>query len=367
MDVYTLNDGFGREEIIEKFESLIWTERYSQFGDFELSVSDTAGMRELLQEGTLLSTPESRSVMILDTPDIEDGKIKVSGQDLKGFLQNRILWALAITGTWKKYWEITGAPGWIAGEIVRQMCMPGGYLDGTALIPTADDELFPNLIIGPTEVGDPVTIGVEYGNVYGGVKAVCDVYNLGFDLYPDNITDSDYDLIFTTWAGLDRTSTQDVNDVVIFEPALDSLANTKELRSIAGYKNVAYAWAPSIDPPSYTVGTATTTDGATATGFNRRTLMVAADDISTVPTGTTLEAILVQRAKDALANNNYVRMVDGEIVPQKEFLYGLNYNLGDIIELRSDSGAADKARITEYIRTQDASGERAYPTLSVIT
>jgi hypothetical protein len=77
---------------------------------------------------------------------------------------------------------------------------------------------------------------------------------------------------------------------------------------------------------------------------------------------------LDQKAKDALANNNYVKLADGEVVPELTYTLGLDYGLGDIIELRNeDQTLSQKARITEIIRSQDDTGERAYPTLSVIS
>jgi len=97
--------------------------------------------------------------------------------------------------------------------------------------------------------------------------------------------------------------------------------------------------------------------------------MVFADDITTDKVGgsaAVLLQVLNQRAKDGLANNNYTKVVDGEVVPQAQFQFGKDYGMGDIVELQSLRGDLQRARVTEYIRTQDATGERAYPTISVI-
>jgi hypothetical protein len=75
---------------------------------------------------------------------------------------------------------------------------------------------------------------------------------------------------------------------------------------------------------------------------------------------------MVQRARNELANNNYTRMVDGEVVPQSQYEFGVDYFLGDIVELQGHKGYNQQAQITEYIRTQDESGEKAYPTVTVI-
>ena len=79
-----------------------------------------------------------------------------------------------------------------------------------------------------------------------------------------------------------------------------------------------------------------------------------------------LVSILNSRANDDLSNNHFIKAVDGEIVPDNQFKYGIHYNLGDIIEVEGNSGVVQTARITEYIRAQDNAGEKAYPTVSMI-
>jgi hypothetical protein len=67
-----------------------------------------------------------------------------------------------------------------------------------------------------------------------------------------------------------------------------------------------------------------------------------------------------------LSNNDRINVVDGEIVPNKQYTYGIDYGLGDLIELQGNTGAIQNAMVMEYIRTQDESGEKAYPTVEVI-
>jgi hypothetical protein len=67
-----------------------------------------------------------------------------------------------------------------------------------------------------------------------------------------------------------------------------------------------------------------------------------------------------------LLNNPYIKIVDGEVGPIIQFQYGVHYNLGDIIEVQGNTGVINTARVTEYIRVQDETGERSYPTVSVL-
>ena len=147
---------------------------------------------------------------------------------------------------------------------------------------------------------------------------------------------------------------------------MESLSNVKELRSIAGYATAAYAW-PSGATTSSHIGKAYVSGTQTTVGLKRRTIMVDATDVNVSDyTTAELTTVMNRKAKDALANNNYVRLMDGQLVPQNLFKYGTDYTLGDVIELRSGS-TKENARITEYIRAQDNTGFQAYPTLTVVS
>jgi hypothetical protein len=59
-------------------------------------------------------------------------------------------------------------------------------------------------------------------------------------------------------------------------------------------------------------------------------------------------------------------MLDGEVVAQNQYKYGVDYNMGDVITLKGVHGAYQNARVIEYVRSEDGSGQKAYPTITVI-
>jgi hypothetical protein len=87
----------------------------------------------------------------------------------------------------------------------------------------------------------------------------------------------------------------------------------------------------------------------------------------TVVDANDITAFRIQNAKDALANHNYIRAIDGQSSPTSDYKFGVHYGLGDIIELEGLTGLISKARVTEYIRSQDKTGEKEYPTISVLS
>jgi len=376
MELYTLNQNFQRIDVIDEYESAIWTERYTDAGDVTLVVPPTQKMIQKLAEGTFLALAGSDEVMILETQLIEKGKLTVKGTDLLKFLDNRVI-RRSPDHSIKSWIVINNHPLFIMESIVSLSCIE--TFSGTPDVGLDEvKEAIPNLTIAPNDLVIANTgpdISVEYGPVFSALKQLSTTYSIGMRLFLAWVTDTDYSIQFSAYEGRNLTSNQGIYPVVQFSPGMDTLMDLSSLRSMANYKNVAYAYA-SADPgglaASVPYGVAYAYPAAASeVGFKRRTLMIFCDDITTdsAPglTAAQLTSILNERAKDALANNNYTRVVDGEIIPQSGYEYGVDYMLGDIIELKSfDEATLQKARITEFIRVDDPTGERAYPTVSVL-
>ena len=228
-----------------------------------------------------------------------------------------------------------------------------------------------SLYIPYDDTGPNVNLTIPLGPVLDGIKPILEQYGIGMTIFLNSADGSGYTLKVKIYKGLDRTSSQSVNKIVRFSPAFDSLTNIKELHSIAGLKNVVYTFPPvfSKTTPKLGPGFACLAPGDTDLGFNRRVMVIIVDEITedmVLDDQSGVNTLLDVKAQNALANNTFTKIVDGEVVPQNDFVYGTDYNLGDIIELQGYSNLVQNARITEYIRSQDAAGERAYPTVSVI-
>jgi hypothetical protein len=147
---------------------------------------------------------------------------------------------------------------------------------------------------------------------------------------------------------------------------MDTFSNIKEVESIAALKTLVYTFAPSNpDGLAESPGIAFVTDPE-FTGFDLRALQVFADDITTdmvEGNSSNLVNILNSRARDALTSNRYIVTVDGEVVSDNQFQYKRDYDLGDLVETQGHSKVIHISRVIEFIRSQDATGIKAYPTL----
>ena len=441
MELYILDSLFRRTAVIDQYESLIWTERYSEWGDFDLRVFSTPEMRRLLPAGTRLAMNQSYRVMTVElvenTTDSQGRSIlKISGRSLEAVLEDRTARNTFSTLSDTPKWKITGKPGDIARWIFNQICRTNANFP--------DDQipfLKPGSIFLPSTIPEYegiIDVELALTTVYQAIKEVCEAYDLGFRLVRNHDNSG---LYFDVYSGNDRTTSQTLNSPVVFSSELDNLTNVSSLVSIGNYKNVAYVFHP------YGVQIVTA-EGVSVEveGFDRRVLTVDASDIevpeltyklyynpfqleainaaitwpgqkfedmqealdkflnkkwlttaqldkvkywrgSTSPmsasqktqmnyaielyeeiTGTELVILnkaLTQRGYDELAKNRQITAFDGELPSNSPYPYETSYQLGDLIELRSVDGFVNQMRVTEQIFVSDATGERAYPTLSL--
>lgn len=373
MEAFTLTRGFLKRDIIDGFKSIIWTERYAGDSEVELVVSATSDMIKKLPEGTFLGIDGSDEIMILETADSQDNNLKLTGISLFPWLNNRFVRASAAHKD--EAWTIgPETPGWLLQTIISSMCMSSPYTDGTINIGITNPQqlVIPGLhVIDYDKTGEKISVAVPYGPVYDAMRDLAATYAIGQQIILESASDTAYSIGYRNYRGIDHTSGQTVNPVIRFSPLMDSFTNIHELRSIAALKTRAYAFAPGATPALATTPGFSSLMGATSddlyTGFDLRAQLILASDLGTdITDATVLLNLLNSRAKDAIAVNHYIKAVDGEIVPTSQFRYGVDYNLGDLIEVQGNSEIVSKARITEYIRSQDNAGEKAYPTVTML-
>jgi hypothetical protein len=258
------------------------------------------------------------------------------------------------------------------------MCCAGSpYLNGTINtgITSPSKFVIPGLGLKSydTTLSSVVKLGVPYGPVYKAMKDIATTYSLGMQITLESVSDTAYSLGFRSYMGLDRTTAQTVNTQIRFSPQMDSFTDIKELQSIKEFKTIAYTFATGlkVDPPAPSLTTIPGVSSVPGTyaGFDLRALQVFSTDITTDLVGGDTQKVvdmLNSRAYDEIIKNKFIKSVDGEIVPESQFKYGVHYNLGDVIEVQGNTGIVQPARITEYIKSQDESGEKAYPTVSII-
>jgi len=359
MEVYILDSLNRRSVVIDRFNSLIWTERMAAYGDFELLVNSTNENRNRFVAGTRLAMNESYRVMTIktveDTTDADGLQLlKLTGPSLEKILDQRAALSALTSLTSNPKWILTGLPMDLARQIYHDICVTGVLNAGDIIAGVTEASIFPIDTIA--EPSDEVVYEIEPTTVYLAIKQIAEEYGFGFRLVREPVSSQ---LYWDVYAGSDRTTAQHTLPAIVFSPTLDNLSNTKSLTTIEPYKNVAYV----ISPVGHEVVYPLDVDPSIA-GFERNVLLVKADDITDTD-GPTASARMIQRGKEALAQNRQFSAFDGEIGQYTSYRYGTDYYLGDLVELRSATGATNQMQVTEQIFVSDAEGEKRYPTLAV--
>jgi hypothetical protein len=104
------------------------------------------------------------------------------------------------------------------------------------------------------------------------------------------------------------------------------------------------------------------TMGTDPSGLSRR---VSFQDLSseiTVPAGTDLTNLTINKGKVSLADMLPTALFSGGVSASIGEGYNSLYFLGDVVKLQGEYGLSQDARVAEFVRTEDTTGYKAYPT-----
>jgi hypothetical protein len=360
VEIYTLDPLLRRQYVTDRFSSLIWTERWQSTGDFQLDVISTPQNRGRFKPDTYLALNKSNYVMRVETieDDVDANGQKllvIKGRSMEAVLADRVAFSIEGNTTTTPKWTITDTPAAVARKIYHDICVTG-VLNVADIIPYVTEGTFmPASTIA--EPVDPITLEMEPTTVYEAITQVCQSWALGFRMLRNGDLTQ---LYFDIYAGSDRTTAQTTLPPVVFAPEMDNLQNTKELTTIDSSKNVAYVYSPAGFAEVYASGVDPAVEG-----LERRVLVVNATDITSDNPNVT--AALNQRGYQELAKYRVLQAFDGEISQNSQYVYGRDYNLGDLVETRNTDGVTNNMRVTEQIFVEDQNGERSYPTLTLNT
>lgn len=389
MDLLRLNpQTYLADDLIEGYTSLIWTERYVGSGEFELKTFQVEETLPLLPEGTLLSLRDSNEVMMVDTRTIGESsegyqELTIRGHSFETFLENRVLIADTYNTPWPTLKSYTLAQ--MGSLLLWNHLVNATGEDPTKVNQTIDAQTaIPNTVVTNSAIlaDPPQEWWLEEGTAYSLLKDLLAISGIGVRTIRPNRTTGDVvtfdttrtasrgtyssvstsnitQLRFDICSGLDRSRFQSTRPAVIFHYDSGHIDSPSYLRSILAYRNMAII-VSSIGP------IVVQANPPAGSGMNRRVLYLDGGDIGSQDTATFQDA-LIQKAKNELKSHNTLYLFDGAISPIAPYKYGVDYFLGDRVSLMAMYDVDQTMFVSEYIRTEDAEGDRGYPGLSSIS
>lgn len=366
LDLYIYDQNFVLKDIVDNYRSLIWTERFNSCGDFELDALYDPDLYRLLVSANGLTKNyyagirDSDVFMLIEdvtlTTDYEDGdKMTVTGRSLESILDRRIVYdQMTLTGSLQNG---------IKSILMANAISPSNVsrtIPGLSFITSTDSDIT-SLTINTQYYGD---------NVYNVIEELCQANKIGF-----RVRRVSNGYTFELYKGVNRTASQSLVPYVIFSPAYDNLINSNYHESSQLVKTVAIV-ASEYETTS---GETTITQrvvieqqadsSSSPTGLDRRELFVDGssvnqrkDDDSGDLTLAQYKAALQGKGKEELNDYTYTKEFDAEVESALQFKYGVDYFIGDLVEIENEYGISSQARVTEFIRSNDTNGYSEYPT-----
>lgn len=354
MNLEILDTNFVSKSIIDVYTSLIWTDRYSAYGDFEIYTTMNTKLLDIFKQDYYLVSDDSEHAMIIENlkiqSDAESGVfLTVTGRSLESILDRRIIWTQ------------TNLSGNLQNAIYR-------LLAENVMYPSIPNRQIPNFVFDTST--DPNVSGLSItdlqftgDNLYEAIQKICNTYNIGFKV----TLNSANQFVFKLYAGSDRSYNQSSLPYVVFSPNFENLINSDYDEKREGYKNITLVAGEGegIERRTYVVG-----DG-TVTGLSRRELYTDARDISSSVDGGELtpeqyNAALAARGQEKLAEVEVEKTYEAKVEPTQMYRYGEHYWMGDLCQLENEFGMENRVRVVEFIHSESSSGLEQYPTFEVV-
>ena len=352
MNLLILDTAFNPVGIIDAFKSMIWVDRYQEAGDFELYVPASAKMINLLRIDYYIWFNDSDHTMIIEdlelSSDVEQGNfIIVTGRSLESILDRRIVWKQTnLKGNFQDAIEKLLNDNIINPEVSNRKIE-------NFIFNKTDDEHICNLKIDTQYTGD---------NIYDVITTICEENNIGFKI----VLSDDNEFIFSFYKGLNRSYDQLTNPYVAFSPQLENIINSNFYTSKANLKTVTL-----VSGEGEGASRKTTVVGG-GSGLDRRELFSDARDISSdTETGTLSDTeyltLLKSRGLKNLTEYTTKEAFEGEVNTTNLFKYGVDFFIGDVVQIANEYGNEGVAYISEIIYSINNDGITVYPTFKVIS
>lgn len=381
MEFRILNDKFQSVDTLDQYESIIWTARFNEAGDFELYTPINARLLNAIKVGYYLfsdsfynASTNRATLMIIEsieiTSDPESGnKIKVTGRDLKSIFDRRIIWGQK---EFKKTDNLLTVITTIVNEnIINPSDWSKTYQSGdggTITVSTSGAiRKIDNVVYEAIDHTFPEIDGdYQYNGetIYDALVDLGSRFGFGWEVLYDFSTGK---FVFKLKPQIDHTYDQVENNPLIFSPSFENIKNSNYIESGVTEKNSGLIIGEGDEHNvMYNV------IGNENTGLNRKEMSISASDISrTKEDGTeygnaTYLSMILEKGKNELAQNIYTQTYEGTAEASRGYQYLKDYDIGDICEIVNEWGISSKVFISEVVYSISTSNISIIPTFAAV-
>lgn len=308
--------------------NISFTEPFCKVGEFSFSVPVTDKIVDFLEKGNLVSI-DGEYWGIIREMDQPGDQITVYGQDLRGLLEQRIT-------LFPDQPKDSGLQGYDAIKDVTTEALVKYFVKNNAVEP-----MDPNRKIMGLEIAEDLGRGVENDAYMTRFEVLSDVVTKNLELremgwtVKTDLARNCY--VFDVVSGVDRTGAQYDNPRVVFDAELRNVLSLEFILSAKSERNIFYATLSKQRREAEALTCMyPREEGMIATGVDRReqhlnvSMQVEAE-----------ENIYTEMRDYALKDaERYVETRTINIQDSGRYVYGVDYNLGDIVTVQANSGIA---------------------------
>ena len=336
---YILDNNFIPLAAFENYISFLWTDRYAEEGDFEIETVPEASLLAVCKQDYYIMNTDSEHEMIIEglkiVTDVEDGpRLYVTGSSLESILKRRIVWSKTV----------------LNGNLQNGIKT---LLDENIISPTDTSRKIPNFIFQASTDTDITKLEIarecDKENLYDLIVDICKTKKIGFKI----VRNTRNQFVFSLYAGKDHSYTQETLPFVAFSPKFDNLENSEFNNSTADSVNTVYVTGGENDSESLVLGN--------NSGLTRRESHVSAGTMDESYSGSYTD-FLTEKGNEELKDKKITKTFEGNVDATGLFKLGVDFSLGDIVQIENEFEIRDRARIVEIIHSDDKSGRIVYPT-----
>ena len=348
IDYFVLDYKFRRTNVIDQYESMIWSERYDTVGVCELIFHESNLPQDYaIVPGVYIGNSKSNVIMKIETVTRKFVKgegvtFTYHGKSLQNILNQRAIFVGVKNPNFRYRSNLADT----ICKVVEKCFVKGSVY-------FAADAIDGFKTINDTGTGEAISSELKPRNLLDTVLELLPMKGIGFEVYPVE----PYGYHFRVYDGAKRQG-------VMLSVDFDNVTSEQYLTDISEHKNVAYIW--SGDQTRFTAAYAND-PAEMRDNIDRKVLQVDASDIRAedYESDALFKEALQFRGLQELAKCKRWSFYDAEIEPGT-FTYRKDFFLGDVIKVRGLEGRFSEMMLVENTWTHDREGFKSIPTVREI-
>lgn len=346
---------------IDAYTSLIWSKKFTSYGDFELYLPFKKSLAYVLKLNNFVTIEGKNNnagvyAMIIERVEMTQSPdnptmMTVKGRSLLSILYRRVLYEDVI-GSFTEF-------GFIKSLI--DSCFSNDESTGKFALPPRRWNTEPTgrnkyAILALGTFDDDRVYAAERGENLGeAISNFCESKGIGIDILYTPVSDAGIYGVYYIYIYKFNGKENDV----IFSNDLDNLSNVTYIEDISNYANVARV--KNNDSWVTAPRGADSTKDEEYTSFNRYEITFDTD-YSGGETGSfsAMQASGIRQLREYATNME----ITAEIINTDTYTYEKDYQVGDIVKIITDFGITASAQIVEMTECWDLNGYTLSPTFS---